>query len=100
MMKINIPGRVQRDISRFAEDAEVSYVILFGSRARGTNTDRSDIDLAVRGGDFNKFYWNVKEKTHTLLMFDIVDLDENVSDELAEEIRKDGVVLYEKTGKL
>ena len=24
-------------------------VILFGSRAKGTNTDRSDIDIAVRG---------------------------------------------------
>lgn len=33
-------------------------VILFGSRAKGTNTDRSDIDIAVRGvkisGSFRK----------------------------------------------
>ena len=28
----------------------------------GTNTERSDIDIAVYGGDFDHFYWDVKEK--------------------------------------
>ncbi|MEI3437034.1 MAG: nucleotidyltransferase domain-containing protein [Blautia sp.] len=36
--------------------------MLFGSRARGTNTKRSDIDIVVYGGDFDSFYWDVKEK--------------------------------------
>ena len=31
----------------------VKKVILFGSRARGDNTERSDIDIAVYGGDFD-----------------------------------------------
>ena len=91
-----LPDRVMSDIVRFAKEAEVSVVILFGSRARGTNTSRSDIDLAVRGGDFDRFYWNIKDNTHSLLMFDVVDLDHGVSDELASEIRRDGVGLYEK----
>ena len=48
------------------------------------------------GGDFDGFYWDVKEKTHSLLMFDIVQADISISDELKEEIEKDGVVIYEK----
>ena len=32
-------------------------IVLFGSRAKGNNTERSDIDMAVYGGDFDGFYW-------------------------------------------
>ena len=96
-MKYNLPERVLRDISSIARKHSVTKVILFGSRARGTNTERSDIDIAVYGGDFDRFYWDVKEKTHSLLMFDIVQVDEAISDELKQEIEKDGVTIYEKT---
>ena len=68
----------------------------FGSRARGTNTERSDIDIAVYGGDFDSFYWDIKEKVHSLLMFDVVEIDAGISEELRKEIKKDGVVIYEK----
>ena len=50
-MKYNIPERVLRDISVFAKKYSINKVILFGSRARGDNTERSDIDIAVYGGD-------------------------------------------------
>jgi len=95
-MKYNLPDRVLRELSSFAQEHSVSKIILFGSRARGTHTERSDIDIAVYGGDFDGFYWDVKEKTHSLLMFDIVQGDAPISDELKEEIEKDGVVVYEK----
>ena len=75
----------------------VTKIVLFGSRARGTNTERSDIDIAVYGGDFDDFYWDIKEKIHSLLMFDIIQADGVISDELKEEIKKDGIVIYEKT---
>lgn len=97
-MNNNIPGRVLKDVSAFARRHGIEEIILFGSRARGTHTERSDIDLAVRGGDFDSFYWDVKEKTHSLLMFDLVDLDAGVSEELKTEIERDGVVIYEKAG--
>ena len=71
-------------------------VILFGSRARGDNRERSDIDLAIQGGDTVAFAANVDEDIPTLLMFDVVDWDKPVQKELLEEIRKDGVVIYEK----
>ena len=38
----------------------------------------------------------VKEKVHSLLMFDIVQADAAISDELKREIERDGVTIYEK----
>ena len=95
-MTYNLPERVIRDISTFAKKSFIDKVVLFGSRARGTNTERSDIDIAVYGGDFDSFYWDIKEKVHSLLMFDVVEIDAGISEELRKEIKKDGVVIYEK----
>lgn len=92
-----IPDRIGREIADFAKKHAIQKVILFGSRARGTHTERSDIDLAVSGGDFDSFYWELKENAHTLLMFDIVNLDAGISEDLANEIKRDGVTIYEKT---
>ncbi len=96
-MTYNIPDRVYKDLIRFADADKIVKIILFGSRAKGTHTDRSDIDIAVSGGDFDSFYCDIKEKTHSLLSFDIIDLDKNISEELKKEIDRDGVIIYEKT---
>ncbi|MDE5581182.1 MAG: nucleotidyltransferase domain-containing protein, partial [Treponemataceae bacterium] len=45
-MTYNLDKRVEDDIIRIAKKSNVKKVILFGSRARGTNSERSDIDLA------------------------------------------------------
>lgn len=49
-MKYNLPDRILREIVSFAKEHSITKIILFGSRARGTNTERSDIDIAVYGG--------------------------------------------------
>ena len=95
-MKYNIPDRVLKDIISMAKKCNIQKVILFGSRARGTHRERSDIDIAVSGGDFDEFYWMVNEEAWTLLMFDIVDLNKRISDELKKEIERDGITIYEK----
>ena len=92
----NLPGRGFREITMFAKKHSIQKVILFGSRARGTHRERSDIDIAVYGGDFDSFYWDIKENVHSLLIFDIVEADEYISEELREEIERDGVIVYEK----
>ena len=95
-MKYDLSERLVGEICRFARSAGVEKIVLFGSRARGNNTERSDVDLAVYGGDFDSFYWNIRENAHSLLMFDLVNVDEGISRDLEEEIEKDGVALYEK----
>ena len=95
-MKYDLDKRVEDDIIRIAKKNGIEKVILFGSRARGDNKERRDIDLAVSGGNVLDFSYDVEENAWTLLMFDVVALDRNISQELRDEIERDGVVLYEK----
>ncbi|MCI9544521.1 nucleotidyltransferase domain-containing protein [Acutalibacter muris] len=93
---MDLPQNIMNSISDLACRCNLDKVILFGSRARGDNRERSDIDLAIQGGDTVAFAAGVDEDIPTLLMFDVVDLDKPVQKELLDEIRKDGVVIYEK----
>lgn len=84
------------EITDLAKKHGLSSVTLFGSRARGDYHPRSDIDLAVSGGDYARFALDVDEETSTLLMFDVVNLDGAVQPELLESIRREGRQLYAK----
>lgn len=95
-MKYNLSDRIVNDIHKFAKMSFIDKVVLFGSRARGDNTERSDVDIAVYGGNFDDFYWKIKESIHSLLTFDIVEVDTEISEELKSEIERDGIVIYEK----
>lgn len=70
-------------------------VYLFGSRARGTHSQGADIDLAVDAGvkvDYKnilKIYSDLEETTIPLFV-DVVDFN-NTSEEMREEIRKEGI---------
>lgn len=84
-------------VIEYGKKYHVQKIILFGSRARRSHREKSDIDLAVYGcGDFDNFYFDIQEKVWTLLEFDIINMDEKVSQELVGEIERDGVVLYEE----
>lgn len=84
------------EILAYAKEYGLKRVILFGSRARGDYKQRSDIDLAVEGGNVAAFTFDVDENTTTLLMFDVVNLADPIAPELRESINKEGIVLYEK----
>ena len=84
--KTGIKGKVLQEIIQLAGKNSVEKVILFGSRARGDFKERSDIDLAFRGGCSSHFVLDVDEETSTLLEFDVVDLDKPVRKELLESI--------------
>lgn len=96
MNDIGINPKVIREIRAIAEQYGIRKVLLFGSRARGDFKRTSDIDIAVTGGDFERFALDVNEETSTLLEYDIVNLDREMQDELRESIEKEGVILYEK----
>ncbi len=89
-------GRLEREIISQAKIFGVKKLILFGSRARGTNRERSDIDLAAAGGDVFNFAEAVEEKVQTLLSFDIVNFDEVVDENFQAEIVREGIILYEE----
>lgn len=96
MNDTGINPKVIRQIRDMAEQYGVKKVLLFGSRARGDFKRTSDIDIAVTGGDFERFALDVDEETSTLLEYDIVNLDREMQDELRDSIEKEGIVLYEK----
>ena len=91
-----IRQKVINEIIDYAGLYELKKVILFGSRARGDYKEKSDIDLAVTGGNVAAFSIAVDENTSTLLKFDIVDLDASVQEELSQSIEREGIVIYEK----
>lgn len=95
-MECNLPDRIIKEVTFFAKKHSVMKVVLFGSRAKGTHSERSDVDIAAYGGDFDSFYWDIREKVHSLLSFDVVDADAQISEELKMEIERDGIVIYEK----
>jgi len=88
---------LKKQIAALGQSCGASCIILFGSRARGDNCERSDIDLAVLGlpetqkGNF----WAGIEDLPTLLKFDIVFVDSFTSPALLAEVERDGVILYE-----
>ena len=58
---------VIEEICDIARKYNVQKVILFGSRVSGDFKTKSDIDLAVQGGDFIRFMLDINEETSTLL---------------------------------
>lgn len=93
---MDLKPSVRQAVIALAQEYGLKKVILFGSRARGDNRERSDIDLAVHGGDTVRFALDVEEKAPTLLFFDVVNLDQPVQPELLESIKREGIILYEK----
>ena len=71
-------------------------LVLFGSRARGDNKERSDIDLAVYGMPQQEraAFWLDAEDLPTLLKLDIVHIMPGMNPKFLENIEKDGVTLY------
>ena len=95
IMQCNLPAALCAEIVHLAKKFHIEKLILFGSRARQDNHLRSDVDLAVSGGDAAAFALAVDEEAHTLLSFDVVNLNEAISPELQAEIQRDGIDLYE-----
>ena len=96
MNKFGLRDEIIESVTDFAKKRGIEKIILFGSRARGDHSPRSDIDIAVKGGDITNFAFDVEDETPTLLKFDVVDLGRPVQDDLLDSINKEGVVIYEK----
>ena len=85
---------------RLARHPAVERVWLFGSRARRDNFERSDIDLAIEAPTMDHYDWlkiklNFEDEAPTLLLIDLVRWEE-APQELREQIREEGIVIYER----
>lgn len=96
MDETGISPEVVEELKGLARRHGLASLVLFGSRARGDHSPKSDIDLAVFGGDYRSFALDADEATSTLLPFDFVDADGLRNDELRKRIAQEGVVLYEE----
>lgn len=96
-MRIN-PG-LREEVTAFiveqARECGLAKVVLFGSRACGRFSEKSDIDLAVYGASFDRYVGLLEEGCPTLLTFDFIDMSQEVSEGLRNRIAQEGVVLYE-----
>jgi uncharacterized protein len=81
--------------------ARVDQVILFGSRAKGTWREGSDIDLAVTGrGLSREDVWRWKDVLEDALFPwtpDILLVDRDTNSDIVEHIARVGVVLSGRT---
>jgi len=98
---MDLPSRLKDQWSQlFAAHPEVKRAIVFGSRARSDAEKRSDVDLAIEAPEATARQWldlwySLKEESDTLLVVDVVRLEE-ASAELRHEILSEGEVLYER----
>ena len=79
-----------------AQRCGLRAVTLFGSRAREEQRPKSDIDLALSGGDQVRFALDGEGKCPTLPSFDYVELDGSVQPELRETVAREGRLSYEE----
>ena len=93
-----LPESLQHQIAALGRRLGAERVVLFGSRARGDERPRSDVDLAVFGLPRQQEapFWNGIDELPTLLRFDIVFVSPRTSPALLENIEKDGIILMDK----
>ena len=96
MDRFGLNSSIITAIIELGEKYNIKQIKLFGSRARGDYQGRSDIDLAVSGGDVVGFSTEIDDGVPTLLKFDIVNMDKPVQKELVDSIGNEGIIIYEK----
>lgn len=85
----------------FARHPQVEKAVLYGSRAKGTYRNGSDIDLALEGGEALTLdvLYGIMDEIEDLLLpysFDLSIFSGITDPDVIEHIRRVGVILYEK----
>ena len=66
---------VMQEVAKLCRSFHAKEVILYGSRAKGTAMERSDIDIAVSGVDNFESLVEKVEELPTLFSVDLVNMD-------------------------
>lgn len=85
-------------ISIFNQIKQIERVILFGSRAKGTYKETSDIDLAVEFEKEDKKLLLIRrlDEMRCALKFDVLNRKQIQNEQLIQDIKTEGVVIYQK----
>ena len=83
-------AKVLEKVKNLCVKYQAKEIILFGSRAKGTALERSDIDIAVSGvNDFDALEEEIEE-IPTLYIVDLLNMDTCRNELILEDIRKYG----------
>ncbi len=96
MSKFGLRDEVLGFIIAAASEQDMSKVVLFGSRARESYSEKSDIDSVISGMNKERFIEQLEEHCPTLLAFDFIDLACDMSPSLQQRISEEGITLYEQ----
>lgn len=98
MMKLNLPDHVLGSFARIFSGFPIQKVYIFGSRARGTHSSVSDIDVAVFAPSMDHVQMNVLrdalDEIDTILRIDVVHVEHADNPVLIEYIEREGIQLY------
>lgn len=90
-------SRIKDILTPVFKNHNVKKAILFGSYAKGSATNNSDVDILVDSGLKGLKFYGLLEDVVTSLdkNVDLIDTSQIVSDsEIENEILKNGVVIY------
>lgn len=85
---------IVKDVVRVCKKNNVEHLSLFGSYARGTQTERSDIDFIVYGVKDIETLREEIDEIMTLKKIDIFDYDEVCNQYLREDMDEYGRKIY------
>lgn len=100
-MKYGIPEKLMSEVlSILQKHSEIDTAILYGSRAKGTFRNGSDIDITLTGQNItlsivNKIS-NELDDLPTPYTFDISSFKQIQNPDLIERIKRVGKVIYQK----
>ena len=100
-MKFGLKEKVLEQIQHvFSEFPQLEEAILYGSRAKGTHKDGSDIDLTLKGGSLNLEVLNqIRSKLDDLPLpytFDLSIFSQIDNAELVDHIHRVGKCFYKR----
>ncbi len=81
---------VINQVAELCRKYKAKEVLLYGSRAKGTARERSDIDIAVSGAENFDILVEKVEELPTLYSVDLVNMDTCKNQLLLEDIRQYG----------
>ena len=81
---------VIQEVAKICRNFQAKEVILYGSRAKGTARERSDIDIAVTGVENFELLVEKVEDLPTLYSVDLLNLDTCQNQLLLEDIEQYG----------